>query len=382
MGWDAFLAADQAAPQFIFWDSCLTEEAPHDLPENVLLATQNGACAAPLHEVLADWLQVPGLQTDQWGASDQFQVVSTLTQPFVFRGVSSDVRLSADDYTMLDSLSEAARDRMIALWREAGIAVDYGTAAPVPISAPVRAIAPVNIVQPVVAPAQTNVVRVIRNVTLVPPAGDTRPAPIQIGAQPGLPQPSILIGFAVDTVPSAAPLVPVDPIAGAGFEVEDRGARDSLRASDADAFSDLIAAGAFDPQDGDLARALQAELAVLNCYTIRVDGDWGPGSERALRAFYAELGVPVQGADANLDVYRQVIGQGDVRCSDPTPVAVPQPAAQAQQVATTAPSAPAPVVRRSAAVAPTPVASPAPAAAAQQPARRTINQTGGTGVFR
>lgn len=39
-----------------------------------------------------------------------------------------------------------------------------------------------------------------------------------------------------------------------------------------------------------LARQLQAELARLGCYTVAVDGLWGPGSRRALEAFNRATG--------------------------------------------------------------------------------------------
>lgn len=41
----------------------------------------------------------------------------------------------------------------------------------------------------------------------------------------------------------------------------------------------------------DLARTLQAELARVGCYTIAVDGLWGPGSRRAMTAFNAAKGT-------------------------------------------------------------------------------------------
>lgn len=43
--------------------------------------------------------------------------------------------------------------------------------------------------------------------------------------------------------------------------------------------------------DRDLARTLQAELARVGCYTIAVDGLWGPGSRRAMTAFNTAKGT-------------------------------------------------------------------------------------------
>lgn len=59
---------------------------------------------------------------------------------------------------------------------------------------------------------------------------------------------------------------------------------------------------------GDLARELQAELARVGCYTIAIDGLWGPGSRRAMAAFNeaqgTELTVETPSARALVEVAR------------------------------------------------------------------------------
>lgn len=53
--------------------------------------------------------------------------------------------------------------------------------------------------------------------------------------------------------------------------------------------------GATDGADERDIRAVQAELGRLGHYTSPVDGDWGRGSERALRAFQRAIGEPPTG---------------------------------------------------------------------------------------
>lgn len=372
-------------PQFVFLDACITADLA-DLPENVFMATQGVACDAALLPALLDRLTVPGLGSDEWDLGDTYRSQSTLTAPYVFRQPTQDVRLSADDYAMLDRLSPAARDRMVALWREAGIAVDIadgGISAPVvdrPASvalSPVRPVAPATVVSPVRPRAVSGggVVQPAQSITVI-----TRPQTTlvsgPVAGQGGLPAPSILVGFVVDEPPALlnTPDVPNEPVAGNAFGYEDPAAREALRAQDAALFDGLVEAGAFDPPEDEVARALQIELQRINCYTSGIDGAWGPGSQRALAEYYAQVGVPVSADAADVAAFRDVIARNDVRCPDPVvqpaPQAVAQPARQAQPAAAQS--------RRVAPAAPAPAPAPAPAA----PARRTINQAGGTGVFR
>lgn len=375
-------------PQFVFLDACVGPDLP-DLPENVFVATQGQACDIPLSDAMLERLTVPGLGSDQWDFGADYRSVSTLDAPFVFRQPTQDVRLSAQDYAMLETLSPAARDRMVALWLDAGIPVDIAGVAPAtpivdrPVTvavSPIRPVAPATVVSPIRPQAVSGgTVQPAQNITVI-----TRPQTTlvtgPVAGQGGLPAPSILVGFVVDEQPVtlSTPDVPGEPVAGNTFGYEDPAAREELRNQDAALFGGLVEAGAFDPPEDEVARALQIELQRINCYTSGIDGAWGPGSQRALAEYYAQVGLPVSGNSADVTAFRNVIARNDVRCPDPVvaapaPQAVAQPARQSQPAAAQS--------RRVAPAAAAPAPAPAPAAPAQ-PARRTINQTGGTGVFR
>ena len=55
-----------------------------------------------------------------------------------------------------------------------------------------------------------------------------------------------------------------------------------------DAVNNTHDGGAF-PTEADF-RAAQTELKRLGCYASLIDGDWGPGSRRALTAFQRDFG--------------------------------------------------------------------------------------------
>ena len=362
------LQARDDAPRFVFLDACDTDVT--DAPQNTVLVTPDAACDGDVAMTVQDWVMVPGLGTDQW-SGEGVTVTSTLSTPYVFRQPASDVTLSAADYALLDTLSPEARARMISLWRDAGIVVDVAmpdvtTIKPVRVArdtvqviAPVRAGGGGVVITPVtpVVPTGGQVV------TSAPPPTTSEPA------DASGPVPSILVGFVVDAA-TGAPQVPEAPVAGEGFSTDDIAAREALRSQDADVFAGLLDTGAFDPPAAEVARALQIELGRLNCYSAGIDGVWGAGSGRALTAFYDAAGTSGD-ITPTLAAFRAVVAADGVRCPD---VVVAQPAAQP---APSQASAPAPA--RSA-----PAAAPAPAAPAPTPSspRRSISQTGGSGIFR
>ena len=377
-----YLAQDVSGPRFVFMDAC----AP-DFRAVARAARETyfiDGCDADVTATVQDRLAVPGLRVDQWA----LPASSTLSEPFVFQRVTSDVRLTAADYAMLETLSPQARARMIQLWTDAGIPVDVAHAAPVVTLAP-RIVADETVVIAPVRPVTAT--SVISPITPVLPRA---PAPVEdivsILAQPlpasvglpvpgegGLPAPSILVGRAPLPVPDA-PNVPDDPITGTAFGFEDPETREALRAQDAGLFAGLVETGAFDPPEAELSRALQIELQRINCYTSGIDGAWGPGSRRALLQYYDQIGQSPPSDDATLATYRAIIASdADIRCPEAAPAtpaqpvaqAAPRAAAQSQRTATPAPAR----------VAPPPTQTPR---VPEQPARRTINQSGGTGVFR
>jgi hypothetical protein len=370
-----------------------------------------------LTDLLLDRMTVPGLTAEQFIPVAQADAVdevdeaiwfgSTLADPFVFRTATSDVRLTAEDYAMLETLSPNARDQMLRLWASAGIAVDIAGAsavtatplAPVVASnqtivlvAPVRPVNATTIISPISPRASTGTSGTTiqpsggGGVTLV--AGSTpAPAPAVFRATPGengLPAPSILVGFVTDGVDgaeiveepvSAAPEVADSPVAGSGLGYENLEARNEMRASDPDLFASLVETGAFDPPTAELARAIQTELARMNCYRSTIDGIWGPGSRRSVAGYYSQVGGTTPSQDPDPRIFRAIITSEDVRCPDPAPA--PRAAATTRRTTTTQ-AAP----RRTTTTQAAPrVATPAPAAPAA-PARRTISQSSGTGAFR
>ncbi len=383
-----FTGAGGETPRFIFVDAC-QEVAVDALPSNVFLVSPGADCAGDVAAVVQEWLTVPGLSTDQWDLGETVQISSTLTAPYVFRETTSEVRLTAEDYALLDSLSPEARAQMIRLWRSAGIAVDVADATALAPVAPVQvARDTVQVIAPVSAAAASTVVRPIAPVPVS--GGVTQPARagstsrtlsptinLPTPGAAGLPAPSILVGFVTDSLPEA-PEVPDEPVAGAAFGTDDVAAREALREQDADLFAGLVSSGAFDPTD-DVIRALQVELARINCYTSGIDGAWGPGSQRALAAFYDLSGTNPSDATPDLEDFRTVIAANGVRCPDPAPQPTRQAATSSQSTAQPArAAAPAASQPRRA----TPAPAPAPAPAAPSAPRRSINQTGGSGIFR
>jgi hypothetical protein len=219
-------------------------------------------------------------------------------------------------------------------------------------------------------------------VTLVA-GGAAAPAPAVFRATPGengLPAPSILVGFVTEEGEPViepeitAPAIVESPVAGSGLSYEDLDARNEMRTADPDLFVSLVESGAFDPPDTELARAIQTELARMNCYRSTIDGLWGPGSRRSVAGYYEQVGGTTPSQDPDIRIFRAIITSEDIRCPDPAPRAVAQPARR-----TTSQSAP-----RAATQAAPRRATPAPAAPAAPAStgRRTISQSNGTGSFR
>ncbi|QYK40726.1 MAG: hypothetical protein KF887_15125 [Paracoccaceae bacterium] len=79
---------------------------------------------------------------------------------------------------------------------------------------------------------------------------------------------------------------------------------------------------ALPPVPDDLPRAVQAELRRMGFYCQAVDGDWGPGSRRALARFHEARGTPPPDpADPTEAVWRGLLEEPDGAC----PVAAPAP---------------------------------------------------------
>lgn len=195
---------------------------------------------------------------------------------------------------------------------------------------------------------------------------------------PGMPEPAVIIGLIPEpeappeAAPETPPETPPEAAAPERFAHDDLASRARLRAEDPGRFAQIVADGAFDPPEAQLAAALQGELARMGCYRAGIDGRWGNGSRRAVEAYFAEHpGQNAVALDPVMALFRQIVTLGDVTCPAPvvTPVAAtPRPSA-ANSPAGNQGSRPA------AAAAP----SPAPPAASSPP---RIQPGTAMGVFR
>jgi hypothetical protein len=312
-------------------------------------------------------------------------VRSSLTTPFTFRVVQSGTQLSAADYRMLERLPAAEREKLLALWQAAGIAVDIDrpaggvvtavvqdqviVASPVqPVTASI--ITPVaNVISPIVAGAEVQGAQ-LAILTAAPARTGARPVP---GAG-GLPQPSVILGEAPTLVALDVAPPPVTPPAQV-LDYTDVTARAAAKAADPAAFDQLVLTGAYDPPAQQLPVAVQTELKRMGCYRGGVDGQWGPGSRRALQLYFDTLQVATTTQEPTIEVFHQLLQKDQVAC--PAPVATAAPAATTTRNTTrTTTQAAAPATpRKPAAAAPAAPAAPATTG-------RRIRQNTGTGAFR
>ncbi|UWQ81763.1 hypothetical protein K3725_21285 (plasmid) [Leisingera sp. S132] len=151
------------------------------------------------------------------------------------------------------------------------------------------------------------------------------PAP-QLAALPraeGLPQPSVIVGVigGAGGADFAAAQDPAD-LQGSEIAYDNLAARQRLRSGDPDLFASLVAAGAFDPPAPLLPQALQSELARMGCYTSRIDGDWGRGSQAAARRYFeAAGGGSPASLEATAELFRLIISRDDAACARPVAAA-------------------------------------------------------------
>jgi hypothetical protein len=184
-----------------------------------------------------------------------------------------------------------------------------------------------------------------------------------IALRTGYPKPSIIVGRISAGMEKALGIERLLPatVAQYGFAFDDLAAREALRSSNPDVFVQLVNEGHVDPPEAQLATTVQQELARMNCYRSRVDGDWGAGSRRAATQYFTTLGKSDDGLiqTASPELFRAVVLGGDVTCA----------------VAARA-SAPA---RKAA---PARNAAPAKKAAPAKPSKGPTITGGGIGVFR
>lgn len=222
------------------------------------------------------------------------------------------------------------------------MATALASAAALPLRAQSFALEPITLD---VAPVQSaNGEELVLVAAYVPETASPRLIPYGGGSRSALrtsqdrPQPSIILGliapgeeddFGIETLLQ-------DTIAAHAFGYQDLAAREALRISDPDLFGKLVAGGHADPPEDRLTFALQEELARMNCYRSRIDGDFGRGSRRSVASYFKTLdngsSWPDQTPPSN-DLFRSILINGDVTC---------QVAAAAPQPTTRAPAPPAP----------------------------------------
>lgn len=403
--------AASGSKSFVFLDLCRTAspalgdpesalpaawEMPDSIPPSTYLAASISpgepctTAVEPIASHVIRALDVPGLALDLAFAQDDPDAAplwtrTTLAETVVFRRPSSEMRLTAEHYAMLDTLSPDAQAQMIALWTQAGIAVDRDggnalAASPqmvvqdtIVISAPVQ---PVRAAAAVVAPrVSSNATQVQDGVSLI--AADPVRS-VENRAVPGvggLPTPSIIVGLIATEAAFGTVTEDGGALSGSELDFTNIEARRAMRDEDPTLFASLIETGAFDPQPSELVIALQTELARMECYTAGIDGSWGGGSSSALGRYYDEIDETPPNLEPTIVAFRQILQRDDIVCP-PVVVAAPAPrqtnSTAAPRRTTTTTAAP----RRQSAPAP---AAPAPAAPAPS---RTINRSTATGVFR
>ncbi|SDX63208.1 caspase family protein [Litoreibacter albidus] len=63
-----------------------------------------------------------------------------------------------------------------------------------------------------------------------------------------------------------------------------------------------------------MASDVQSELSRLGCYRMRVDGDWGNGSRRALTSYFLNKRIVPESLEPSLPLLRQLKSEGKVIC--------------------------------------------------------------------
>jgi len=398
------VAQASASSAAVFLDMCRAElvlgddiaaawSLPETLPNDVFVAASIapdapcGVSVGPVAERLLEGLGVPGLTLELAFAAPEDDstpvwTTSTFSQPFVFRQPVSDMRLTSEDYALLDKLPEDAQAQMIALWTQAGIAVDRSGIVPV---APVQRVVQDTIVlsapvQPVRAAATVILPRATSGATPVDDgvsviaaapaqAGDNRAVP-GVG---GLPSPSIIVGLIAQEASFSTVTEDGGALTASEFDYTNLEGRRAMRTENPALFASLIETGAFDPPPAELVFAIQSELTRMDCYDRGIDGRWGGGSEAGLRRYYEEIDETPDGLEPTLAAFHKMLLQDDVTCP---PVAV---AAAPRQTTTTTTTAP----RRQQTTTAAPRRQQAAPAAPAAPASRTFNSNSGvTGVFR
>jgi hypothetical protein len=343
------------------------------------------APGVPLAELFPATTTPPAIDGQPAVLGPGLWVRSSLTTPFILREATPATQLSAADYRMLENLPKDERANLLALWQAAGIAVDIDR----PAGDTVSIVLDQTIVSPVQPVVQTaSIIAPVEAVISPILAGSEvqgeqlailTAAPVRSGARPvpgagGLPTPSVILGESPTLVALETPAPDVPPAQ--LLDYTDITARAAVKTSDPAEYDRLILAGSYDPPPDQLPVAVQTELKRMGCYRGGIDGQWGPGSRRALQLYFDTLKAATTTQEPTVEVFHALLQKDDVACPAPV-VAEAAPAATTRNTTRT----------RTTTTQATPTTRRQPAAAAPAPAApattgRRIRTTTGTGGFR
>lgn len=139
----------------------------------------------------------------------------------------------------------------------------------------------------------------------------------------GYPEPSVYVGLR-DLGDGASPPEVPEAVPDSGVRYDDVAGRNAMRISDPEGFASLLEAGAFDPPADEAARAIQAELARMKCYTSVVDGIWGKGSIASVNRYFAAAKAAAPTTAATPGLFRTIIASEDVECAVATAARAPR----------------------------------------------------------
>ncbi len=139
----------------------------------------------------------------------------------------------------------------------------------------------------------------------------------------GRPRPFLILGTITDeNADQFGPIEQTIDLAKVDFGYADLDQRRAFKQEDPEMFEKLVAGGALDPPSDQLAVALQTELKRMGCYRARIDGDWGRGSQAAMRRYFDQAKVDrVASADPSARLFRQILLKDDITCPAPAPAA-------------------------------------------------------------
>ncbi|MEP4196422.1 MAG: caspase family protein [Aliishimia sp.] len=279
-------------------------------------------------------------------------MISTLSAPIYMWPQEAESRsaLPEDALAMLEKLPEAEQARMREVWQSAGLIDATGQiisrsaaqnaptttilVAPEASSSGVTIIAPVATpVSPVIPKTAPGGVRVAGRIKPVEPATVNRGnagnngvqifnpvvrgvAEAAVATAAGLPDPYIIVGEIRVVNASFDPLETVD-VTGTSVDTSNFEIRNQMRGDNPSQYEGFVNSGVFDPDDNSergLARAIQTELARMQCYTAGIDGVWGNGSRGSVDRYFVQINEPASGREPTIDLYRKIILKDDVTC--------------------------------------------------------------------